>query len=90
MQIQTTDGKAAEISHEEAHIIAERVMNEPHEYLSRALDNIERMTGKRPANEDELKDLMFRKLNLGNFQQTNLLYEMIEAIIGMFAVKSSI
>ena len=60
-------------------------------YTNNALKCIEHMTGVRPTTEQELKELMFHHLHLGSQEETNLLYECIEAIVGwhsMYAHKA--
>jgi len=88
MKIKLKDGTSAEITDEEAGRISDEYYNEPKTFLNRALDNIQKMTGVRPHDEDSLKKLMYEKIMLGDEEHTNLFYEMIEAIIGMFAVES--
>lgn len=88
MKIKAKDGSSIEITDEEAKRIAKAVYYEPNVFLNRALDNIEKMTGVRPHDEDSLKKLMYEKIMIGDEQHTDLFYEMIEAIIGMFAVES--
>lgn len=88
MKIKLKDGTSAEITDEEADRISKEYYNEPKTFLNRALDNIEKMTGVRPYDEDSLKKLMYEELTIGDEKHTNLFYEMIEAIIGMFAVES--
>lgn len=88
MKVKTKDGANVEITDEEAKRIAEAYENEPTTFLNRALDNIQKMTGVRPHDEDSLKKLMYEKIAIGDEEHTDLFYEMIEAIIGMFAVES--
>ena len=88
MKIKTKEGANVEITDEEAERIAKAYWNEPKTFLNRALDNIEKMTGVRPHDEDSLKKLMYEKIAIGDEEHTDLFYEMIEAIIGMFAVQS--
>ena len=70
--------------HEEHHEAKEE---HAEEFLHRALSNICTHIGWKPSNEDQLKHAMTEHLYLGNASQTDLCYECIEAIIGMFAVQ---
>ena len=88
MEITLTNGLKAEIDEAEAKRIAGLVHNEPHEYLKRAQDNLERLTGKRPESEDDLKHILYMVMPELNREQADTLFEVVEAAIGRFATDS--
>lgn len=91
MKITLSNGTGGEITHDEARRIVSEIgvhANLPgmqRGFLDRALDNIEKATGKRPGSEEELKNLMYEHLPLGTKEETCLLYEAVEAIVGWHA-----
>lgn len=88
MTIHLENGDEAEISEAEAKRIAKAVYNEPHEYLKRAQDNLERLTGERPESEDDLKHILYMMMPELNRKQADTLFEVVEAAIGRFATDS--
>lgn len=52
------------------------------QFLNRALDNIQSMTGFRPKSEDELKELLYRSIAGPTRRDIELLYEAMETIAG--------
>jgi hypothetical protein len=51
-------------------------------FTNRALDNIMKLTGERPTDEANLKDILYRNIQGPTFKETDLLYEAMEAIVG--------
>lgn len=51
-------------------------------FTNRALDNIMKLTGERPTDEDQLKDILYRNIQGPSYKETDLLYEAMEAIVG--------
>lgn len=97
MKIELVNGAVLELSKDDETRIVRHFANMIHEhhhkgghaeeFLQRALSNICKHIGYKPTTEDELKEAMTENLYLGNAEQTDLCYECIEAIIGMFAVQ---
>ena len=86
MKAHDLDGNQFDISREEAERIAEELAKldgkETNKaFLNRALDNIEKMTGHRPKNEDEAKEILHNNVHLRD-GELNLIYETVEAIVG--------
>lgn len=86
MKAHDLNGNEFDITREEAERIAEgltkldgRETNES--FLNRALNNIEKMTGRRPKNEEEAKKILHENIHLRN-EELNLIYETVEAIVG--------
>ena len=94
MRIKLTNGNEAEISEAEAERIAGEVSKlhgaiESNEaFTTRALDNIEHMTGFRPKSEAELKELLYRSIPGPTRRDIELLYESMEVIAGWRAMKT--
>jgi len=88
LKVKLANGTDAEISADEAKRIAGEMHNEPHTYLKRAIDNIEAVSGERPASEDELKEILYENIPGLSKNDVELLYEAMEAIVGWYATKS--
>ena len=66
------------------------LMNQKNEeYLHKALRNIKMILQLQdyPETQDELKKLLYKNTNNLSWKQTEMLYEMIQAIIGMYFKK---
>ena len=57
------------------------------QFLNRALDNIQSMTGFRPKSEEELKELLYRSIVGPTRRDIELLYEAMETIAAMHKQK---
>ena len=94
MKIKLANGADAEISMEEAKRISKEVSMHHEtetndEFLNRALNNIEMLTGERPKTEDELKKLLYDKTPNTSMKQIELWYEAMETITGWHSKKTN-
>lgn len=85
MKIHDKDGNEVHITREEAEKISrdlKAMSKETNEdFTNRALDNIEKMTGKRPESEEEAKEILHDNIHMKD-DELDLLYETVEAIVG--------
>ena len=87
MKAHDLEGNEFDIDRAEAERIAGELTKLNHgetneQFLNRALDNIERMTGFRPKSEEELKELLYRAIQGPTRRDIELLYEAMETIAG--------
>lgn len=88
MRIKLANGQEVEVSEQEAAKLAGEAWNEPHVYLHRAQENLEKMTKLPAESEDDLKEILYRIMPGITKEQADMLYEVVEAAIGRFATKS--
>ena len=92
MKAHDLNGNEFDITKDEAQRIAGELAKLHHgetneQFLNRALDNIQSITGVRPRTEDDLKVLLYQNTSNTNMHDINLMYEAVEAIIGMHKQK---
>ena len=97
MKIELTNGAILELSKEDEMRVIKHFSSMVHQvnhhkehaedFLERAQKHICKHVGFVPTTEEELKHVMTENLYLGDEDTTDLCYECIEAIIGMFAVQ---